>query len=168
MSSHSDRTDISDSTSGIYLESTKEEQFGALEGETEVVGRVMLRQPAVLTPDATLADAAEVLKFRRVPVIALCDHAGVTGFVTEGDIAVNGTTEPGMRLGKIMQKVTAFCFEQDTLATAVRLMTRHRVQWLPVLDSMHSVIGMVSAEHIAGFVSPRTAQFLLRTIASRP
>jgi len=167
MPSNPDSTNVSDSPSGIYLESTEEEQFEALEGETEVVGRVMLRQPAILSPDATLVDAAYLLKSRRVPVIALCDHSEIAGFVTEGDIAVRGTTDPRTHLREIMQKVVAFCVEQDTLGKAVRLRTRHRVHWLPILDSTYSLIGMVSVDRIAGFVSPRTARSLLRAFPSR-
>lgn len=154
--------------SGLFQESTTEEQQDVLEGEARPIRDVMLRNVVTMDPQESLWEAAETFRRLRVQAAAVCAKGRLVGLVTERDIAVKGVVKPGsprrIPIKDVMQTEVPSCSEDDALARALRLMMEHRVRWLPVLDTAQQVVGLLSADQAAGSVSPQAAEALLQRL----
>jgi CBS domain-containing protein len=155
--------------SGLFQESTTEEQHGLLEGESRPIRDVMNRNVVTMDPQESLWEAAETFRRLQVQAAAVCANGRFVGLVTERDIAVKGVVKPGsprkIPIKEVMQTEVPSCSEDEMLARALRLMIEHRVRWLPVLDTAQQhVVGLLSADRAAGSVSPRVAEALLQRL----
>ena len=101
-----------------------------------------------IRPDATIAEATDRLKTRRIGVLVVSsDGASVGGILSERDI-VSGLAEFGTNL--LDQKVAALmtadvrtCTAEDTVISVMGLMTDRRIRHVPVVDG-DRLIGIVS------------------------
>lgn len=154
--------------SGLFQESTPEEQQGLLEGEARPIRDVMNRDVVTMDPQESLWEAAETFRRRHVQAAAVCAKGRFIGLVTERDIAVKGVVKPGsprsIPVKDVMQTELPSCSENEMLVRAMRLMMEHRVRWLPVLDAERQVVGLLSADQAAGSVSPKAAEALLQRL----
>jgi CBS domain-containing protein len=157
-----------ESESGLFAESTNEERHGLLEGEQRPIRDVMDRNVLTMDPQESLWEAAETFRRLHVQAAPVCAQGRLIGLITERDIAVKGVVKPGsprsIPIREVMQTEVPACSENDILARAMRLMVEHRVRWLPVLDTTHQVVGLLSADQAAGSVSPRAAEALLQQL----
>jgi CBS domain-containing protein len=154
--------------SGLFQESTTEEQRGLLEREGRPIREVMNRNVVTMDPQESLWEAAETFRRLHVQAAAVCTKGRFIGLVTERDIAVKGVVKPGsprsIPIKDVMQTEVPSCSEDEMIARALRLMVEHRVRWLPVLDGAKHVVGLLSADQAAGSVSPRAAEALLQQL----
>jgi CBS domain-containing protein len=91
-------------------------------------------------PDATVLSVSWDLKLKRIGALVVSeDGATVQGLISERDI-VAGLTEHGpqllsMPVRQVMAPATVTCTPDDTLATVMARMTRHRARHVPVVDA---------------------------------
>ena len=101
-----------------------------------------------IRPDATIADATDRLKTRRIGVLVVSrDGTSVDGILSERDI-VSGLAEFGGSL--LDQKVEALmtadvrtCTTEDTVMSVMELMTDRRIRHVPVVEE-GNLVGIVS------------------------
>lgn len=101
-----------------------------------------------IRPDATIADATDRLKTRRIGVLVVSNNGNaVDGILSERDI-VSGLAEYGASL--LDQKVETLmttdvrtCTAEDTVMSVMELMTDRRIRHVPVLDG-EKLVGIVS------------------------
>lgn len=136
--------------------------------DTRPIGELMTRQVVTLDPQNSLWDAAETLRRTRTEAAAVCAQGRFIGLITERDIAVKGVEKPGsprrIPIQDVMQTGVPSCTERDALGRGLRLMLEHRVRWIPVLDGAQHLIGLLSADRVAGSLSPRAAEDLLQRL----
>ncbi len=130
---------------------------------------VMRHRVVTVTPETAVADAAKLMLQHGVSGLPVLDKAGaVIGMVTEGDLlrraetgtekrrphwlefilgpgplAVDYVRAHGRKVGEVMTRRVVAVAPEAPLEEVVRLMERHRIKRLPVLDHGR-LVGIVS------------------------
>ena len=123
------------------------------------ISEIMTRHPRTVTPDASVSDAAQVMKEEDVGIVPVVEQPGgaetrarLVGVVTDRDIAIRhvagGRTGDGP-VRDIMSGGVRTCSPDDTVADVLRLMGSEQIRRIPVIDARGSLVGMVSQADLA-------------------
>ncbi len=117
------------------------------------VGEVMSRSVEWIGPDATLQEAAEMMKSLDVGPLPVCENDRLVGIITDRDITVRATAEgkapADTSIRDVMTPGIHYCFEDSTVGDAARLMEEWKVRRLVVIDSTRQMVGIVSLGDLA-------------------
>ena len=117
------------------------------------IGDVMTRKPRVIQPDATVADAATLMRRLNVGALPVCDGSRLIGMVTDRDITTRATAEgrdPYLTTVRdVMSPGVAWALEDDPVEEAARIMREQQIRRLPIVDDRHSLVGVVSLGDLA-------------------
>jgi CBS domain-containing protein len=118
------------------------------------VSEVMTRGVECTRPDAPVREAAARMKDLDVGVLPVCgDNDRLVGMLTDRDVTVRATAEgsdPGAtRVRDVMTPDVIYCFDDQDVAEAARLMKEHQVRRLVVLNRDKRLIGIVSLGDLA-------------------
>jgi CBS domain-containing protein len=117
------------------------------------IGDVMTRQPRVIQPDATVADAAAMMRQLDVGSLPVCDGSRLVGMVTDRDITTRSTADgrdPHLTpVRDVMSPGVAWATENDPVEEAARIMREQRIRRLPIVNERHSLVGVVSLGDLA-------------------
>lgn len=120
---------------------------------TTRIADVMTRQPRVIQPDATVADAAAMMRRLDVGALPVCDGTRLIGMLTDRDITIRSTADgrdPHLTpVRDVMSLGVAWATEDDPVEEAARIMREHRIRRLPIVDERHSLVGVVSLGDLA-------------------
>src|SRR5215510_1166963 len=98
---------------------------------------VMTRGAECVGPDATLQEAARKMKGLDVGPLPVCDHDRLVGMLTDRDITVRAVAEGkdprSARVRDAMTEGISYCFEDDDVDDAAKLMREKQVRRLVVL-----------------------------------
>ena len=99
------------------------------------------------TPDASLLDAAKLLRRHRIGALVVTSGEHITGIVTERDyarkIVLHDRSSKETLVGEVMSKAIRYVRLNQTTDECMTLMTENRIRHLPVIDG-GLLIGMVS------------------------
>jgi CBS domain-containing protein len=149
------------------------------------VADIMTRKVISVTPETTIAEAAQLLLDNRISGLPVVDPGGaVVGIVTEGDLlrrVETGTQRrhshwlefliaPGRlareytdanarKVGEVMSPEVVSVTPRESLPEVVRLMEHHHVKRLPVIEAGR-LVGIVSRANLV--------RALLDSLAERP
>lgn len=123
----------------------------------------MTRDPVTVTPDDTLARALRLTRERRIRHLPVVDAAGtLAGILSDRDIRTAMpsplTVEDPERVdflertpvAAIMTREVVTICARDTIEEAARLLCRHRIGALPVVDAAGRLEGILSETDILG------------------
>lgn len=114
---------------------------------------VMTRNVEVISPDATIREAASKMKSLDVGPLPVCDGRRVLGMITDRDLTVRATAEgrdPNTtRVREVMTSEVLTCTEDDDVKDAAKLMQKEQVRRLLVLDRDKQLAGIVSIGDLA-------------------
>jgi CBS domain-containing protein len=114
---------------------------------------VMTRGVECVPPDATLQDAARKMKDLDVGPLPVCDNDRLAGMVTDRDIAVRAVAEgrdpKTTHVRDVMSAGVTWCFEDDDIKDAARLMREKQLRRLVVLNRDKRLAGIVSLGDLA-------------------
>ena len=119
------------------------------------VRQLMTAAPQTVPPAATIAEAAELMREHDIGDVVVIEDGTdrVIGIVTDRDVAVRGVGgghDPGTTsVRTICSTALATVRPDETVTEAARLMRRHDVRRLPVVES-GVAIGVISLGDIAG------------------
>jgi CBS domain-containing protein len=120
------------------------------------IKEIMTRHVDVIPPDASVRDAASKMKELDVGAIPVCDGQKLSGLVTDRDITVRAVAEgrdpSEVRVSEVMSSEIAYCFEDETIEQAAKLMESKQIRRLPILDRNKQLAGIISL----GDISVRT------------
>jgi len=120
---------------------------------TTRIADVMTRRPQVLRPDASVAEAAALMRTLDIGAVPICDGGRLVGMLTDRDVAVRLAAEgrdPQLtRAQDIMSVGTTWASEDDPAEEAARIMREHRIRRLPIVDDHHNLVGIVSLGDLA-------------------
>lgn len=115
---------------------------------------VMTRDVVVVSPDATVAEAADQMKSLEVGRLPVCDGDRLIGMVADQDITTQASStgqDPwSMRVRDVMTPEVLFCFEEQDVREAARLMQQKKVHRLVVLNRDSRLVGLVSINDLGG------------------
>jgi CBS domain-containing protein len=120
------------------------------------IREIMTRHVDVIPPDASVREAASKMKELDVGAIPVCDGQKLSGLVTDRDITVRAVAEgrdpSEVRVSEVMSSEIAYCFEDETIEQAAKLMESKQIRRLPILDRNKQLAGIISL----GDISVRT------------
>src|SRR5438105_12478457 len=96
------------------------------------VREIMTRNVEVVSPDATVQDAAQKMRELDAGPLPVCDGDHLVGMITDRDIAVRAVADGydpwTTRVRDVMTPEVISCFEDDDIAKASRLMEDKQVR----------------------------------------
>jgi signal-transduction protein with cAMP-binding, CBS, and nucleotidyltransferase domain len=125
----------------------------AIRFETRVpLGDVMRRDPTMIGIDANVAQAAKAMCHDEVGSVIIVKNEKPIGIVTEEDInckVVAKDLKPSsVRVDEIMSTPLITVSADKTVGDAAHMMVKHKVRRLPVIDTSHKVIGIVTVRDL--------------------
>lgn len=132
------------------------------------VKEVMTTGPITLDRDASLAEAARVMRDRGIGDVIVVEGDDAEGIVTDRDIVIRGVAEGAdpntTRLGQVVSGDLTSVAPDDPVERALELMREKAVRRLPVLEDGKPV-GVVSLGDLA---IQRDAGSVLADISNEP
>ncbi|HZL86659.1 MAG TPA: IMP dehydrogenase [Candidatus Krumholzibacteria bacterium] len=123
------------------------------EDQAEHVRRVkrsesgMITDPVSLAPNASVDDALELMQHYRFSGVPIVEGGKLVGILTNRDLRfVKDTSVPVSTLMTKDNLVTAP--QGTTLAEAERLLHRHRIEKLPIVDADFHLVGLITVKDI--------------------
>lgn len=117
------------------------------------ISECITHEPHCISPETTLAEAAEDMKLLDVGILPVCEDNEVVGIVTDRDMTVRAVAEGAnpktTTVGEIMTRVVVYCFDDQDVMEAAHLMEKNRVRRLPILDRQQNLIGILSLADLA-------------------
>jgi Predicted signal-transduction protein containing cAMP-binding and CBS domains len=112
---------------------------------------IMTRDPATVTADASIRDAAQIMRREEVgivPVIAGDGDNRLIGVITDRDIALRCIAEGKDGSCRVRDAMSsgelATCSENDDLDEAMQVMRTEKVRRIPIVDDRGSLVGIVA------------------------
>lgn len=134
----------------------------------QAVRDVMTANPVTLPANATLADAARVMRDADVgPVVVLYDDGSLCGIVTDRDLVVRGLAEgllPHSMIEDVCSTEVTTVGPDEDAKVAVQLMRDKAIRRLPVVEEGR-VVGIVSLGDLAVNRDPES---VLAAISAAP
>lgn len=113
----------------------------------------MTRDVEVIAPDASLKDAAAVMKDLDVGLLPVCDGQTLRGTLTDRDITIRATAEgldpSTTKVSDVMSPDISYCFEDQDVGEAMSLMEAQQIRRLPILTREKRLVGIVSLGDVA-------------------
>jgi len=108
----------------------------------------------VIRPETTVAEAAELMKTLDIGVLPVCDGGRLIGILTDRDIVVRGTADgfhpETMSAREVMTAEVVYCFEDQEVTEAGRIMKEKQIRRVPVLNREKQLVGIISLGDLAG------------------
>ncbi|MGE9291810.1 MAG: CBS domain-containing protein [Puniceicoccales bacterium] len=100
------------------------------------------------SPDQTVAEAVAEMNRHRVGCVVVLDGEDLVGIFTERDVLTRIVAEAKdartTKVAEVMTPGPEYLHTSDTISSAMQRMTERRTRHLPVFDSKHSLVGLVS------------------------
>jgi CBS domain-containing protein len=114
---------------------------------------VMTPEVEVITPEASIYDAATKMSHRDIGPLPVCDGERLVGMLTDRDITVRavaaGRDPLTTQVRAIMTPDVVYGFEDQDVQDAARLMAQDQIRRLPVLTRSKQLVGMVALGDLA-------------------
>src|SRR5688572_16538778 len=118
-----------------------------------IVRDIMTRDVEVIHPESVIKEAATKMKTLDVGSLPVCDNRRLLGVVTDRDIAIRavaaGLDPQTTKVSAAMTPELIYCYEDEPVKEAAKLMERHQIRRLPILDREKQLVGIVSLGDLA-------------------
>src|SRR6478672_7066159 len=118
-----------------------------------VIQDIMTRHVTEVPPGASLREAAEKMRSLDVGILPVCDGRQLVGILTDRDIAMRAVAEgrdpQRTKVSDAMTPEVLFCYADEDVVEAAKLMEQRQVRRLLVLDRNHHAVGIVSLGDLA-------------------
>ena len=114
---------------------------------------VMTQNPQVVTADASVQEAARLMKSEDTGVLPVVDSTGsrrVVGVITDRDIAIRVVAEgrSSATVRDAMSTGVRTCKQDDDVKDVMKLMASEQVRRVPIVDDRGELVGIVSQADI--------------------
>ena len=118
-----------------------------------IVNEIMSTEVQMIAPEATLREAAQMMREQDVGALPVCQGKTLLGMVTDRDIAVRGVAAgllPDIAsVADVMTKSLEFCTEDQDTEAVMQTMGYAQVWRLPVVNMAGELVGIVSIADMA-------------------
>jgi len=117
------------------------------------IRKVMTSNPSTIEPDKNVVEAARIMKQEDAGVVPVTENGRLTGMVTDRDIAIRVVAEGMDPQSTVIREVASKDLvtidpDQD-LDEALRLMAKHKVRRLPVVEEDGRLVGVLAQADVA-------------------
>lgn len=117
------------------------------------ISQVMTRSVEVVDPDMSVSDAAKRMRDEDIGALPVGENDRLVGMVTDRDIVVRAVamdrSPSECHVRDVMSEKIFYCFEDQSVEEASRVMAEHQVRRLPVLNRDKRLVGIVAIADLA-------------------
>lgn len=115
------------------------------------LNKIMSSDVITIAPEATLRDAALMMKTESIGMLPVVDKQKLVGVITDRDIVIRGLTTGShdQHVKDIMTHDPIVAHENDETKVAIKTMAEHKIGRLVLVDEKNRPIGIISATDIA-------------------
>jgi CBS domain-containing protein len=117
------------------------------------VSHILTKNPEVISPEATICEAARMMRQFDIGMLPVCDGQRLVGSVTDRDFGIRAVADGAdpfkTKVREVMTPKIFYCFEEDDLETAAKIMEDHQIRRLPVLNKGKRLVGILSVGDLA-------------------
>jgi CBS domain-containing protein len=114
---------------------------------------VMTSGVEVISPEASIREAAEKMSHLDIGPLPVCDGDRLVGMLTDRDITVRAVAEGRDPVTTLVREVMTpdivYGFDDQDVQDATRLMEQYQIRRLPVLSRSKRLVGIVSLGDLA-------------------
>ena len=113
---------------------------------------LMTGNPRTVTQDATVAEAARIMRDEDTGVVPIVEGGNLVGVITDRDIAIRAVAEGkdgDTTVRDVASKDIVTVDPDQDLDEALRLMAQHQVRRIPVVEEDGKLVGIVSQADVA-------------------
>ena len=132
---------------------------------------IMTASAETVAPDATLQEAAQIMKRLDVGALPVCDGDRIAGILTDRDIVVRALADGRDASSPVREAMTegvVYCQEDTSVETVAEVMQQRQIRRILVLDSAKRLVGIVSLGDLATAGNDRRSGEVLETISAAP
>jgi CBS domain-containing protein len=121
------------------------------------VSEIMTRNVVGVPAEATLVEAAELMRNHGIGFLPVTASDVLVGVITDRDLVVRALAK-GMNphltpVRLVMSTKAVWCYEDDVLTDVADILAKNHVHRLIVLDSSRRVTGLLSVDDLAANMS---------------
>ena len=135
----------------------------------ENIRGLMTKDPRSLESGASVMEAARLMRDEDAGIVPVVEGKKLVGTVTDRDIAIRvvaeGKSPESVTVGEIASRDLVTIDPQQELSEALRLMARHQVRRLPVVEEDGKLVGIVAQADIARSASDEQTGDLVEDIS---
>jgi CBS domain-containing protein len=117
------------------------------------VQEIMTQPVDTIDPSTTSREAARRMRDENIGALPIRENGELIGMVTDRDIVARAVAENSLpsntAVSAVMSQGIYYCFEDDSLEEAARIMAEHQVRRLPVLNRAQQLFGIIAIADIA-------------------
>lgn len=117
------------------------------------ISEILTPNPQCISPETTLASAAQKMKSLDVGMLPICEKDRLVGTVTDRDIIIravaSGANPNTATVREAMTPEIVYCFDDEDVEDAAELMEQKQVRRLPVLSRDKRLVGILSLGDLA-------------------
>ncbi len=115
---------------------------------------IMTRQVQVIQPDDSLQSAAKKMRDHDIGFLPVCDGETLMGVLSDRDITIRALADGmdvNIMLGRdLMTTPAIYCYEDQDVSEAARIMEENQIRWLVVLSRDDKrLVGVISLGDLA-------------------
>ena len=134
----------------------------------ENVQSVMTANPRTVAPDASIEEACRVMRDEDTGIVPIAEGDRLVGTITDRDVAIRVVAEGrslDTRVDEVASRELVTIDPQQELDEATRLMAKHQVRRLPVVEEDGRLVGIVSQADVARHASDERTGDLVEDIS---
>ena len=117
------------------------------------IREAMTSNPKTVSSDQSVVDAARIMKEEDAGIVPIVDGEKLVGVLTDRDIAVKvvaeGKEPQSVKVTEVASRDLVTVDPQQDLDEALRLMARHQVRRLPVVEEDGKLAGILAQADVA-------------------
>ena len=113
---------------------------------------LMSRDVKVISPDATIAEAAKLMRDGDFGMMPVGENDRMVGAISDRDIAVRAVAEGrdgNAKVRDVMSDGVRWAYEDDPVERAVEIMGEHQIRRLPIVNRDKRLVGILALGDIA-------------------
>lgn len=132
---------------GVIHKNMSAEAQAAMVKRVKRAENVMIFDPITINPDATVADAINLMREYGIGGIPVIDDQGILkGIVTSRDLRFENNLK--RKITEVMTKSLITTNHQTNLEEAARILQKHRIEKLPMVDEKGKLVGLITYKDI--------------------
>jgi CBS domain-containing protein len=119
----------------------------------KIIREAMTSNPKTVSGNQTVVDAARIMKQEDAGIVPIVDGEKLVGVLTDRDIAIKvvaeGKDPQSVKVTELASRDLVTVDPQQDLDEALRLMARHQVRRLPVVEEDGRLVGILAQADVA-------------------
>ena len=119
----------------------------------KIIREAMTSNPKTVSGNQTVVDAARIMKQEDAGIVPIVDGDKLVGVLTDRDIAIKvvaeGKDPQSVKVTELASRDLVTVDPQQDLDEALRLMARHQVRRLPVVEEDGRLVGILAQADVA-------------------